>query len=227
MALFLLAIVPVITDQVAQITDNAPGWLDQLQKNDKVQDLDDRFDIIDKVREYVQDGNFTSGIFGGVLGFGLELLGALANTFVIIVLTLYFLSSLERTKRALYRLAPASRRERVSKLGDRVVASVGGYVAGAFVVAVCAGRQLAGLPVRRRPRRVRRRAGVRRDAARRHPDDRRHDRRGDRVAIGFATDVRIGLVLRDLLPGLPAGGELRPLPAGDVEAPSTSPARPP
>jgi predicted PurR-regulated permease PerM len=66
-------------------------------------------------------------------------LGALANTFLIIVLTLYFLSSLEKTKTALYSLAPASRRERVRKLGDRVVESVGGYVAGAFVVALCAG----------------------------------------------------------------------------------------
>ncbi len=138
-ALFLLAIVPVITDQVTQITDNAPGWLDQLQTNKRVQELDDRFDIIDKVRQYVQDGNFTSGIFGGVLGVGLRILGALANAFVILVLTLYFLSSLESTKNAIYRLAPASRRERVSKLGDRVVDSVGGYVAGAFVVAVCAG----------------------------------------------------------------------------------------
>jgi predicted PurR-regulated permease PerM len=129
----------VITDQVTAITDNAPGWLDELQTNKQVQDLDDRFDVIDKVRDYVEGGNFASGIFGGVLGFGLRLLGALANTFVIIVLTLYFLTSLESTKRALYRLAPASRRERVSKLGDRVVASIGGYVAGAFVVAVCAG----------------------------------------------------------------------------------------
>ena len=136
---FLWTLVPVITDQVAQITDNAPGWLDQLQRNKKVQDLDERFDIIDKIREYVQDGNFTSGIFGGVLGFGLRVLGALANAFVIIVLTLYFLSSLDTTKRALYRLAPASRRERVSRLGDQVIESVGGYVAGAFVVAICAG----------------------------------------------------------------------------------------
>ncbi len=67
------------------------------------------------------------------------MLGALANAFVILVLTLYFLSSLESTKNALYRLAPASRRDRVSKLGDRVVASVGGYVSGAAVVAACAG----------------------------------------------------------------------------------------
>jgi predicted PurR-regulated permease PerM len=138
-ALFLLAIVPVITDQVAQITDNAPGWLDQLQKNKMVQDLDDRFDVIDKVREYVTDGNFTSSIFGGVLGISLRVLGALANAFVILVLTLYFLSSLDSTKNAIYRLAPASRRDRVSKLGDRVVASVGGYVSGAVVVAACAG----------------------------------------------------------------------------------------
>ena len=138
-ALFLLAIVPVITDQVTQITDNAPGWLDQLRKNTLVQDLDDRFDVIDKVREYVTDGNFTSSIFGGVLGISLRVLGALANAFVILVLTLYFLSSLESTKHAIYRLAPASRRDRVSKLGDRVVASVGGYVSGAVVVAACAG----------------------------------------------------------------------------------------
>ncbi len=55
------------------------------------------------------------------------------------MLTLYFLSSLDSTKKALYHLAPASRRERVTKLGDQIVASVGGYVAGAFVVAVCAG----------------------------------------------------------------------------------------
>jgi predicted PurR-regulated permease PerM len=138
-ALFLLAIVPVITDQVTQLTDNAPAWLDQLQKNKQVQDLDDRFDVIDKVRDYVQNGNFASGIFGGVLGISLRVLGALANAFVILVLTLYFLSSLESTKNAIYRLAPASRRDRVSKLGDRVVASVGGYVSGAAVVAACAG----------------------------------------------------------------------------------------
>ena len=55
------------------------------------------------------------------------------------MLTLYFLSSLDTTKNALYRLAPASRRDRVSRLGDRIIHNVGGYVSGAFVVAMCAG----------------------------------------------------------------------------------------
>ncbi|WP_341928007.1 AI-2E family transporter [Nocardioides psychrotolerans] len=138
-ALFIVAIVPVITDQVTAISQSAPGWLDELQKNKQIQKLDDDYDIISKVRDYVANGDFVSGIFGGVLGVGLKILGALFNAFIILVLTLYFLSSLDKTKNAFYRLAPASRRQRVSLLGDQIVRNVGGYVSGAFIVALCAG----------------------------------------------------------------------------------------
>lgn len=138
-ALFVVAIAPVIADQVKALTDNAPQWLDELQRNRQVQRLDDEYDIISKIQDYVTDGKFVGAIFGGAVGIGLAVLGALFNGFIIIVLTLYFLSSLETTKSAIYQLAPASRRDRVSKLGNRIVRSVGGYVSGAFVVAMCAG----------------------------------------------------------------------------------------
>lgn len=139
LTLFVVAIVPVISEQVASLTRNAPGWLDSLQENERVQELDEKYGVIDRIREYVATGDYASGIFGGVLGVGLAVLSALANTFVVTVLTLYFLSSLQTTKNALYRLAPASRRDRVTRLGDRVVEGVGGYVSGAFIVATCAG----------------------------------------------------------------------------------------
>jgi predicted PurR-regulated permease PerM len=139
LVLFLVAIVPVITDQVKSITDQAPHWLDRLQNNQTVQDLDDEYDVISKIRDYVTGGDFASTIFGGALGIGLAVLGALFNGFIILVLTLYFLSSLDNTKAALYRLAPASRRDRVTRLGNRIFESVGGYVSGAFIVAMCAG----------------------------------------------------------------------------------------
>jgi predicted PurR-regulated permease PerM len=139
LVLFLVAIVPVITDQVRSITDQAPDWLDRLQNNQTVQDLDDEYDVISKIRDYVTGGDFVGTIFGGALGIGLAVLGALFNGFIILVLTLYFLSSLDSTKAALYRLAPASRRDRVTRLGDRIFESVGGYVSGAFIVAMCAG----------------------------------------------------------------------------------------
>ncbi|MCY7394543.1 MAG: AI-2E family transporter [Nocardioides sp.] len=139
LALFFVAIVPVISDQVAALSANAPGWLDSLQNNQAIRDVDDQYQIIDRIRDYVAGGDYVRGLFGGVLGFGLAVLSLLGNAFVVIVLTLYFLSGLKPTTEALYRLAPASRRDRVSKLGDRVVRSVGGYVSGAFIVATIAG----------------------------------------------------------------------------------------
>jgi predicted PurR-regulated permease PerM len=139
LALFLVAIVPVIADQVRALTDNVPLWLDDVQRNRQVQRLDDEYDIVDKVQKYVTDGDFLSAIFGGAVGIGLAVLGALFNGFIVVVLTLYFLASLQTTKSAAYRLAPASRRDRVTKLGDRILRSVGGYVSGAFIVALCAG----------------------------------------------------------------------------------------
>lgn len=137
--LFVVAIVPVITDQVRSLTAQAPRWFDQLQQNETVQRLNEEYDVLDRAQDYVTGGDFVSTLFGGALGIGLAVLGALFNAFIILVLTLYFLSSLELTKGALYRLAPASRRDRVGKLGDRIVDGVGHYVSGAFVVATCAG----------------------------------------------------------------------------------------
>lgn len=139
LALFVVAIVPVIADQISGITNNAPTWLEQLQENERVRALNDRYGMLDKIQEYVVGGAFLSGLFGGVLGIGLAVLSALFNVFIVVVLTLYFLSSLEITKHALYRLAPASRRERFSLLGDQIIHNVGGYVSGAFVVATFAG----------------------------------------------------------------------------------------
>jgi predicted PurR-regulated permease PerM len=139
LALFVLAIVPVVTDQVTTITDNAPGWLDQLSHNRQIQDLNEQYDIVDKAKEYITSGDLAKAAFGGALNAGLKVLSLLGNVFVVIVLTLYFLASLPTMKHALYQLAPASRRDRVSKLGDQIVRGIGGYVSGAFVVAMCAG----------------------------------------------------------------------------------------
>jgi predicted PurR-regulated permease PerM len=139
LALFLVAFVPVMTDQVRSISRSAPDWLDALQRSRRIQDLNDEYQIIDRIRDYVTNGDFVSSIFGGALGVGLAVLGALANIFVVTVMTLYFLAGLDQAKGALYRLAPASRRDRVTKLGDRVIDGIGGYVSGAFIVALCAG----------------------------------------------------------------------------------------
>ncbi len=139
LVLFFVALVPVISDQVAGLVENAPVWLDSLQTNNRVQELDREYGVIEKAKEFITSGDWASGLFGGVVGIGVAVLGFLANAFVVTVLTLYFLASLAHTKETLYDLAPASRRARVAELGDRIFDSIGGYVSGAFIVAMCAG----------------------------------------------------------------------------------------
>ncbi|WP_210504164.1 AI-2E family transporter [Nocardioides xinjiangensis] len=139
LALFVVAVAPVISDQIAQITRNAPGWLDDLQSNRQVQRLDDKYDVIAKAQDYIANGEFGQRVFGGALGVGLRVLSALTNSLIVLVLMIYFLASLPSIKHAGYSLAPASRRPRVSQLGDQIIRSTGAYVAGAFLVALCAG----------------------------------------------------------------------------------------
>lgn len=139
LALFVVALVPVISEQVAALVDRVPGWLQDFKQSRDIQQFDERYHVIEKVEDFVTSGDWAAGLFGGVVGLGLAVLGALANAFVVVVLTLYFLASMAHTKATLYQLAPASKRERVTDLGDQILAGVGGYVSGAFIVAMCAG----------------------------------------------------------------------------------------
>ncbi len=139
LGLFVLAIAPIVANQISTLAGNAPGWFEQLQSNRQIQRWDDQYDLVAKAQDYILGGDLTKRLFGGVLGVGLAILGALANAFVVIVLTLYFLASLDSVKHGLYRLAPASRRDRVEHLGDRILEGIGGYVSGAFLVAMAAG----------------------------------------------------------------------------------------
>lgn len=139
LALFVMTVAPVISEQIALISKNAPSWLDQLQHNRRVEKLDAEYDVIDRVEEYIANGDFGQKAFGGVLGVGLKVLSVLTNALIVIVLMVYFLASLPSIKHSAYSLAPASKRPRVAELGDRIIRSTGAYVSGAFLVAICAG----------------------------------------------------------------------------------------
>jgi len=133
------AIVPVVTDQVNSLIKNAPEWLDLLTKSKTLNELNDRYQFIQKAQDYIQDPALAQRAFGGILGVGKVVANALFSGFTILILTLYFLASLPTVKRAAYSLVPSTRRTRVSILGDEVLARVGGYVSGQFMVALSAG----------------------------------------------------------------------------------------
>ncbi|GGT09897.1 AI-2E family transporter [Planobispora rosea] len=136
---FGLAVVPPLTTQFTQFVANVPDYVQGLQNNVVIRDLDQRFQLLDKLQQYVTSGDFGTQMFGGVLGLGSVLLGAVFNALTVLVLTLYFLGSLTSIKEMGYRLAPRSRRTRIRLLGDEIIQRIGGYVAGNLIVSLIAG----------------------------------------------------------------------------------------
>ena len=138
--LFLLAIVPPIIDQVQQFQDAAPGYVKDLRGNERVISLDEKFHFLDKLGAYANDpGKYAPRLFGGVVGVGKVVFSAFFSSLTVLILTLYFLSSLPSMKASAYRMVPRSRRARVGLLSDEILTRVGGYVAGALTIAAIAG----------------------------------------------------------------------------------------
>lgn len=136
---FLFAIVPPIIDQTSQFVKEAPTYLDELQKNATVRDIDARFRIIRQAKEFVSSPRLAASTFGGVLGVGKVVFSAVFSAITVLTLTLYFMSSLPNMKSAALRGVPRTRRARVGLITDDILGRVGGYVAGALGIALCAG----------------------------------------------------------------------------------------
>lgn len=137
---FGFAVVPPIATQAQAFADQIPDYLLQLQNNPRIVSLDARFGLLDKAQEIIDrpEGIGFSAFGGGVLGVlgvGKVVFGALFSALTLLILTLYFLSSLPTIKAHAYRLVPRSRRARVGLLTDEILARVGGYVAGAVFIA--------------------------------------------------------------------------------------------
>ena len=133
---FGFAVVPPIVEQTQQLIEQAPGYVQQLQSNERIAALDERFGLLQRAEAAVSDpAKLGTAAAGGVLGVGRVVLGFTFNTLTLLILTLYFLSSLPSIKANAYRLVPRSRRARVGLLTDEILTRVGGYVAGAVIIA--------------------------------------------------------------------------------------------
>lgn len=137
---FVFAVVPPIVDQVQQFTAKAPQYITELQNNRVVADLDARFGLLERAKASLsRPEQLGTQLFGGLFGVGKVVFGAAFSTLTVLILTLYFLSSLPTIRQTAYRLVPRSRRARVGLLSDEILGRVGGYVGGALTIAAIAG----------------------------------------------------------------------------------------
>jgi len=132
-------VVPPVAQQGGLLADNAPKYVDDLLTNRFIQDFDGQYHVLDKVQaefqKLVTDGSFMSGVFGGVLGASKALASGFFSILTVLVLTLYFLSTLPKVKDAAFSMVPITRRARVISLSEEIMRRVGSYAIGQLAVA--------------------------------------------------------------------------------------------
>lgn len=141
-AAFIAIAVPPLIDQGNQLLDNAPALIKDLNNNAFINELNNKYGVIDslqtKIDSFIKDGQFAITAFGGVIGVGKAVVSGLVSTITILVLTLYFLASLPQVINIGLRFVPATRRDRVSKLTNAIVARIGSFVGGQAIIAALA-----------------------------------------------------------------------------------------
>ena len=141
-AVFIAIAAPPLIDQGNQLVNNAPQLVKDLNNNAFINDLNNRYGVIDslqtRVDSVIKDGQFAITAFGGVIGVGKAVVSGLVSTFTILVLTLYFLAALPQVVQISLRFVPATRRDRVSKLSNAIIARVGSFVGGQGIIAILA-----------------------------------------------------------------------------------------
>ena len=140
---FVALLVPTVIEQSTQLVQDLPAIIDGVMTAEWFVQLDEEFHLQEAVRAQTErlaaDGVAVTDLFGGLLGFGQTVLNAVFSVLVVVVLTLYFLSSLPHMKYWAYRLAPCSRRPRIEALSEHITSSVGHYVMGQSFVAALNG----------------------------------------------------------------------------------------
>lgn len=136
--IFLALVVPPLVRQTTHLIEIAPSLLQDLKNNPTIADLNSHYAFIDtlqkKLTSITSDGTLIITAFGGVIGVGKTVLSGTFTGLTILVLTLYFITSLPEATAIGLKLVPASRRPRVALLVDAVIARVGAFVGSQILI---------------------------------------------------------------------------------------------
>lgn len=134
LAFYLL--IPPITEQVKEITNSFPGYLQQYFPNLSI----DQSNILQKIQENLQYvskdlGNLTSGIYTAISG----LFGIIATVIVVLVITFYMTVEEEGIKKFINSIAPAQYQPYINQKINRIQEKMGSWLWGQLVLMLLIG----------------------------------------------------------------------------------------
>jgi predicted PurR-regulated permease PerM len=139
---FSLVVIPPVISQGTNLIEAGPQLLQDLMKNETINKLNTQYGLIDtlqtRLKSITSDGTLLISTFGGVIGVGKSVLSGFFTALTILVLTLYFITSLPQAVNLGLSLVPASRRDRVGLLTNAIIARVGSFVGSQIVIAAMA-----------------------------------------------------------------------------------------
>ncbi|MEB4613811.1 AI-2E family transporter, partial [Leucobacter sp. M11] len=134
--------IPVITEQLTQLFRTAPDFIRNVSREPWFLDLTERFGqtvdldgLLREVLAFVSNPQNIAAVAGGIWQAGMGVANGVTAALIVLILSLYFLASLESIKRGFYRLTPRSSRLSVIDITEQVTKSVGGYVSGMVLLA--------------------------------------------------------------------------------------------
>jgi predicted PurR-regulated permease PerM len=143
----VFAIVPTIVGQTTDLVNNLATYLQSVTAKQFVDNLQSLVpksvfnvqDSLNGVIGFLTDPKNVVAIGGGVLAVGVAIGNGVGGTIIVLILTLYFMASLNSMKGGLYQLVPKSNRSEFARLSDAISRSVGRYVIGQVALALLNG----------------------------------------------------------------------------------------
>ncbi|WP_460943902.1 AI-2E family transporter [Okibacterium endophyticum] len=138
----IVLVIPTLVRQGSELVDAVPGYVANLQSEGWFVDLNTQLSgfvdldkVLDAVQAFVSDPNNWLAVAGGVFRVGEGIANGVLGTVTVLILTLYFLASLDGMKQGAASLVPRSSRTGFLTVTDQIMDSVGGYVNGMIILA--------------------------------------------------------------------------------------------
>jgi predicted PurR-regulated permease PerM len=135
-----LLIVPPLVTGVQSLSDDLPGYVDDLRQNETFRDYDNRYHITEKLREQLQQLPSKLGDAAGTLrDVTVGVFNRFVQLFSLLVITFFLIKDGNRMLAWLYRQLSDERERRWRKIAGDISDAIAGYVFGNFVISILAG----------------------------------------------------------------------------------------
>jgi len=139
----LWLIIPAVVGQVVAFAQAVPTYLNDMKQSDWFQSFISTTggsafyeSAVTQAQAWLSNPSNLFALSAGILAFGAGVINVISTTMIVVVLTIYFLSSLETMKRAMYQLAPAHGRPKLAELTEQITNSVGSAIAGGLTLSI-------------------------------------------------------------------------------------------